>query len=111
MLNKAASTRASDHTPDLRAELMARLDEAALLQGALQRDRLAWREFMRRYEPVARQRISRVLASRKSAHSSAVIDEVMSDFYLRLLDDDMRKLRKFDPSRGAALRTWLAMVA
>ena len=106
MLNKAAAPRENDHIPDVRAELLARLDEAALLRGVLRRDPMAWREFVRRYEPVMRRQIGRVLSCRKD-----ITDEVMSDVYLRLLDKNMRKLRAFDRSRGATLGTWLGMVA
>jgi hypothetical protein len=91
----------------------ARLDDGALSVALLTHDEAAWREFVRRYEPVLRHQVGRVLgrAVRQVLDSDA-IDDVIGDFYADILDDNMRKLRIWiDGPRIAQLGSWLAMIA
>jgi excisionase family DNA binding protein len=37
------------------------------------------------------------------------VEDVLGDFWLRLVDDDMRWLRAFDPARGGSLLAFLAL--
>jgi excisionase family DNA binding protein len=41
--------------------------------------------------------------------TSEQIDDIIGDFWLRLLEDDMRRLRAFKPSHGGALLSWMTM--
>src|SRR5262245_5573913 len=87
------------------------LKDDALLQLVLERDPNAWRELLRRFrhhifaciEQIA-SRYSRVLARED-------LQEIYSDLWVNLLHDDMRRLRAFDPTRGAKLGTWLGLLA
>lgn len=85
-----------------------RLDDAALLAGVLARDEAAWREFVRRFSPALR---DAVRATTDEPMQEQDVSDVLGDFWLRMIDDDMRRLRAFDPSRGVALDSWLAIRA
>jgi RNA polymerase sigma-70 factor (ECF subfamily) len=86
------------------------LDDAALLKAVLARDEAAWRELIRRYGALMVRCISKV-ASRYRALSSDAVGEIFSDLTVNLLRDDMRRLRAFDPARGAKLGSWLGLLA
>jgi RNA polymerase sigma-70 factor (ECF subfamily) len=81
--------------------------EPALVERMLRRDESAWAEFQRRYARLATACISRALGP--SAQPSDV-EEVHAIALAELLEDDMRKLRTFDPSRGR-LSCWFGTVA
>jgi excisionase family DNA binding protein len=79
--------------------------ESSLLTAALARDQKRWRAFVERYESTIR------LAIREEAPpetSDDAIDDLLGDFWLFLLDDDLRRLRDFS---GSDLGGWLALVA
>ena len=80
--------------------------DAALVSSTIAGDQAAWREMMRRHDVALREAI------RDAAITSlddADIDDVMGDFWLSLVDDGKRRLRSFNPSRGAALLSWLTI--
>lgn len=88
------------------------LDDAALVEEMLRRDEDAWREFVRRHEPVLRQRIQGALRRMTQALGSDAVDDVVGDFHLRLIERDMRPLRDwFGGSRRIPLDAWLWMIA
>jgi DNA-directed RNA polymerase specialized sigma24 family protein len=76
-------------------------DLAALLAG----ERGAWDAFVPKAAAVMRAPIRRVLAA-----SPDDIGDVLQDCFLRLVRDDYRLLRRFDPGR-ATLSTWLGVIA
>jgi DNA-directed RNA polymerase specialized sigma24 family protein len=81
-------------------------DEPSLLRAALDRDDRAWREIVRSFESPMRDIVHETTAA-LCPLTEAEIDDLLADFWVRLVADDMRWLRAFDPSRGATLRTWL----
>lgn len=81
------------------------LDDAQLVRATLANDQAAWRELMRRHANALREAAREV-----SEHvGEADADDVVSDLWLSLIENDMRGLRAFDPSRGAALLSWLTI--
>jgi hypothetical protein len=81
--------------------------ETDLLRAVLQRDEAACREMVRRYDDELRE-IVRHAAEAILPLTDDQVDDVLGDFWLRIVADDFRMLRAFDPSRpGAALFTWL----
>lgn len=99
-------------TADRLSELR-QLEDVALVELCLERDEAAWREFVRRYEPALRGEARKVIskALRTIMHSDAM-DDVMQDFYLRILERDMHKLRFWHQgNRKAEIMTWLTMIA
>jgi excisionase family DNA binding protein len=81
------------------------LDDAQLVRATLANDQAAWRELMRRHADALRE------AAREASEGigEADADDVVSDLWLSLIENDMRGLRAFDPSRGAALLSWLTI--
>ncbi|HYE05925.1 MAG TPA: sigma-70 family RNA polymerase sigma factor [Planctomycetota bacterium] len=78
------------------------------LTRCLDGDADAWRRLVERVMPVVNAAVARCLR-RHGAHEVAV-EDVAQDVFLRLVRDDFRVLRGFDPAR-AALTTWLTVVA
>ena len=79
--------------------------ESALLTSALARDQKGWRAFVERYEPTLRQAIR---DEAPPETTDDVIDDLLGEFWLFLLDDDLRRLRRFS---GCDLCGWLALIA
>jgi excisionase family DNA binding protein len=77
-----------------------------LLPSVLERDEAAWREFERRFTTPLR---DAVLAATDSPLADDQVDDVVADFWLRLLESDMQSLRTYDARRGTPLVTWLAL--
>jgi RNA polymerase sigma-70 factor (ECF subfamily) len=67
----------------------------------------SWDSFVPKAAAVMRPPIRRVLASRRPEDE---IGDVLQDCFLRLIRDDYRLLRRFDPER-ASLSTWLGIIA
>lgn len=85
--------------------------ESELLAALLSGDALAWREFRHRYDPVLLRCIRRVTCAFAAVVDSDEHFEIHAHLWLSLTDDDMRRLRSFDPSRGIRLSTWLGKLA
>jgi excisionase family DNA binding protein len=80
--------------------------DAELVTSTIAGDQAGWREMMRRYD----------LGLREAIRDAAIvslddvdIDDVMGDFWLSLIEAEMRRLRAFNPARGAALLSWLTI--
>jgi DNA-directed RNA polymerase specialized sigma24 family protein len=94
------------------ADVLQLLPEGELLDLVLARNENAWREFVRRYDGVLRGCARKTMdKAMQSILDSDAIDDVLGDFYLSLVDNDMRKLRRWaNGSRKAKLETWLVMI-
>jgi excisionase family DNA binding protein len=75
-----------------------------LLGRVLSREEGAWRELVRSNEPALRELF-------REEMSPSDIDDVLGELWLRIVDDDVRKLRRFALTRPATLDAWLAMQA
>jgi RNA polymerase sigma-70 factor (ECF subfamily) len=76
------------------------------LRACAEGDKQAWDAFVVRYSGLIIAAVRRTLRG----GGSAEIDDIVQDVFLRLLRDDRRVLRSFDPAR-ASLSTWLTLVA
>ena len=83
------------------------LDDAAVVRATLAGDEPAWRELMRRFTPALRQAVR----DAGDAIAEAGVDDVIGELWLSLVEQGMRRLRSFDPTRGASLVTWLTIRA
>lgn len=104
LLTSGCACGASHHRPDAN-------DDARLVAGLLAGDERAWRELICRHGPSVRRCITGVTSRFRGVVSSDDEAEIFATFCLRLLQNDRSKLAAFDASRGAALGTWLGMVA
>src|SRR5438105_538433 len=87
------------------------LPDGPLLEMVLSRDQIAWRELMRRYRSLIFRCITRVAAKYDAVLSNEDANEIFGDMCFNLLRDDMRKLRAYDPARGAKLGSWLGLLS
>jgi RNA polymerase sigma-70 factor (ECF subfamily) len=77
------------------------------LKACANGDKRAWDAFVDRYAGVI------VAAVRRAAGTPSApedVDDAVQDVFVRLVKDDFRLLRSFDPAR-ASLPTWLTIVA
>jgi sigma54-dependent transcription regulator len=88
---------------------MAELDDTALLQRVLAREERAWRAFVGRFDAALRGAVR--AATESVDFGEAQIDDVIGDVWVSLCDDDMRRLRAYEPSRSLPLVALLAAEA
>jgi RNA polymerase sigma-70 factor, ECF subfamily len=89
---------------------LTRVSEHVLVARALARDGDAWRELLRRYGRLILACIARTGKRYRITLSEADVEDVYAEVCLRLLANDMRRLRVWDPRR-AKLSTWIGMMA
>ena len=87
--------------------------DAAEAQNLIERcicgDETAWRGFVRLYTPLIKAPINHILSRGEDRHDIEV-DDVVQNVYLRLLKNNRRPLRNFDPA-CAGLPTYLSQIA
>lgn len=86
-------------------------DEATLLPSLLADDEDAWRTFHARYSSRLQGAISQVIRRFPRLTATDHVEEIYGTLCLRLLSDDKRRLRSFDPRRGTPLGAWLCTLA
>mgnify|MGYP006299603389 CR=1 FL=1 len=80
-----------------------------LLSDCLRGNKPAWDAFVDRYGPVIYSAVRRVLG-RGDTGSGPAADDVAQDVFYKLVRDDSRLLRSYDPARSS-LSTWLTIVS
>ncbi len=81
------------------------LDDAQLVAATIARDGAAWCELMHRHATALRD----AALNASSTLSEAEVDDVLSELWLSLIENNMARLRAFNPARGAALLSWLTI--
>jgi RNA polymerase sigma factor (sigma-70 family) len=81
-----------------------------LLAKCLRGDKRAWDAFVDRYASVIFAAVRRALDRRRPPDREEAAEDVAQDVFLRLIRNDFRLLRNYDPER-ASLVTWLTIVA
>jgi len=87
------------------------LDEASLIPSLLSDDERAWRTFHELYASRLLGAISRVTRRFRELEGTDHASDIYGTLCLRLLSDDKRRLRSFDPGRGTPLGAWLCTLA
>lgn len=85
--------------------------DETLLARMLLKDRVAWREFHRRFDRLVYRCIHKVTSRFPGSLSSEDVREIYAQFLLGLTRRDMHKLRTFDAERGNKLSSWVGMLA
>lgn len=85
--------------------------DRALVIRLLADDSAAWRELMARCQKPLERRIAQVLSGFASVTASDDTAEIFSELCMSLLARDKKKLRAWDPARGASLDSWLYRLA
>ena len=76
-------------------------------------DSRAWDGFCERYSPLVYSVVRRVLCRGHSGRHNATredVEEIVQEVFFRLVKDDSRLLRSFDPDKGK-LGAWLSRIA
>jgi RNA polymerase sigma-70 factor (ECF subfamily) len=95
----------------MKAEAVVAPTEMELLHNVLEvGDEAAWREFYQRFDSYIYRCITCITA-RFSGMDREDVAEIRGNVNLRLLDNNMRKLRDYDPERGMKLKSWIGMMA
>lgn len=81
-----------------------------LLQRCLAGEARAWEEWIGRFGPVIHRSVARAMRRYTGSAPGDDTSDATQEVLLRLLRDDCRLLRTYDPSR-ARLETWLAVVS
>ena len=81
-----------------------------LLNQCVAGDHSAWSAFVERYARVICSAVQHVLTNRVSDRRDDLIQDMTQDVFVRLVKDDFRLLRSFDPTR-ASLVTYLTIIA
>jgi RNA polymerase sigma-70 factor (ECF subfamily) len=89
----------------------AQWSERMLLRRVLRRDERAWNELVRRYRALIFRCITRVTGKYAPYLPNADLDEIYADILFSLLRNDMHKLRRYNPSRGTKLSSWIGMIS
>jgi RNA polymerase sigma-70 factor (ECF subfamily) len=87
------------------------LDDGSLVQAALASDELAWAELLRRYGPTMRRCITSVTSRFRVVASPEDENDIFATVCLRLVQNQGKRLRSFDPARGCSLGAWLGTIA
>ena len=74
-------------------------------------DRQAWHGFYGRYQPLIAGCVAHVLRSRNVPFNQDDLDDFVSEVWLSLLRRDAVGLRRFDPTRGRSLPSWIRLLA
>ena len=77
------------------------------LPGCIAGRKLAWDDFVRQTAPIVYAAVQR--AAKKFTVQQADADDRVQDVYLRLIKNDCRLLRTFDPNR-ASMSTWITLI-
>jgi RNA polymerase sigma factor (sigma-70 family) len=89
----------------------AKLLASLLTEGNEARRQKLWAEFVRRYERLITSCVLKVLRRYGAMFSSEDLDDLVSDVWVTLLRDDMRKLRQYDEARGFRIASFVGLVA
>jgi RNA polymerase sigma-70 factor (ECF subfamily) len=94
----------------LRGATRARqLEPLALIHAALEGDRWAAIELSRRVGPAIRARVLRITRGRPTG--AVDLEDMVQEVWGRLLANDGRRLRAFDPGRGVSLPGFISLIA
>jgi RNA polymerase sigma factor (sigma-70 family) len=85
--------------------------EALLVEADGAAKQQVWRAFVDRYERLIEICVRKVLRRYGVLPSGQDVGDLVGDVWLALLQDDMRKLRQYDATRGFRLASFIGMVA
>jgi RNA polymerase sigma-70 factor (ECF subfamily) len=88
-----------------------RQEELRLLSRVLEGSTPARTRFFLRYTNVVEARVRQILRRAGSWISEDDIQDMVSEIWLSLFEDDMRPLRRFDPERQIKVATWIGLLA
>ena len=79
------------------------------LQACIRGEKAAWDAFVAEYTGVLHAAVRRVIRQHAPSTTAPEVPDVVQDCFLRLVKDDFRLLKRYDPSRSR-LTTWLTII-
>jgi hypothetical protein len=106
--SKLTNTRASTACARLR-----QIEDAELIALCLERDKAAWREFTRRFEPALTVQVHELVTrALRTVLDQNTVKDVLGALYVHILDEDMRRLRSWHQCESSApFTSWLSTLA
>ena len=82
-----------------------------LLKAVIEGERGAWPRFHERYERLIVACIRKVLARYGVAFQPSDLEDLLNTVCVHLVRDDFEKLRRYDPTRGYQVSSWVGLIA
>ncbi len=86
------------------------MDPTVNLTACLRGDKRAWDAFVERYARVIHAAVARTCRAHDARLGEQDVEDIAQDVFVRLVKDDFRLLRSYDPAK-ASLATWLTIVS
>lgn len=86
-------------------------EESELIAGIIEGNEYAWMEFHARYRNLIIRCISRIASRFSNMLCEEDLREIYGSLILQLMENNMYKVRCFDPNRGCKFSTWIGMLA
>lgn len=93
------------------AQVSDRQEELHLLSRVLRGNTDARKCFFLRYTQVIEARVRQILRRGRAWVPEDDVQDMVSEIWLSLFEDDMRSLRRFDPERQIKVATWIGLLA
>lgn len=87
------------------------LTDEELLALALAGDETAQRRLFERLTPVIQARVGSILLRTRPYALRDDVEDFVQGVYVKLFEDDWRRLRMWDPDGGRTLRSWVSLIA
>jgi|GEM_PF-4588825 RNA polymerase sigma-70 factor, ECF subfamily len=91
-------------------ENVCREEELALLSAVLIGEPGAKTEFFSRYNHIVEMCVRKILSQSGLRPTEEDVRDRVADIWLWLLDNDMHRLRRFDPNRNIRVATWIGLL-
>ena len=88
----------------------ASLAEGELLQRCIEGDRLTWNIFVERYSKLIYHTIYKTLRVNDKPTTPDDVNDLFQDVFASFCAHNCKKLRMFDPHKGASLASWLRII-
>jgi len=85
--------------------------EARLVARCANGDRNAWAQFIKIYSDLLYRVIASVCARANPPVSQDTVEDICQSFYLSLMENDFRKLKRYRETSRASFEAWLRVVA
>lgn len=87
------------------------MNDLELIHLCSQRDKSAWKEFIKKYSPLIYNYINSMLKQKKNElFTQENINDIFQDIFIALTKDDFKKLKTFTAKNGCSLASWLRQV-
>ena len=84
--------------------------EKALIAGCLRSEKAAWDSFVLQYSNLVYHTIKKTLSLHHVEPDTYLVEDLYQEFFVSLLRNDYKKLRRFSGAHGCSLASWLRIL-